>query len=250
VGSKRTLKDGSAHVAEDAFAWQTSSDQPEPVSAATVATDGDCRSGADIYGSSRHRIPLTDEQRDLAVQYLPLAESIAARWCINPQIGRDELLATAYLALVEAAQTFDPCRNVHFATFARRRIRGALRDCQRLLMSDNWRGRMAPRPMYQRLPPNAECRGRLVGIEPDSPVGTQIEAAEAVERWLRGLPKAHAAACRLIYIEGKTQEEVAALVGCSKSYLSRLHQQALTWLIEDMRAARRDETAELSRKPD
>ena len=58
-----------------------------------------------------------------------------------------------------------------------------------------------------------------------------IESPDAVEDWLSHLPRAHAAACRLIYIDGKSQDEAAAEVGCSKSYLSRLHREAVTWLI-------------------
>jgi RNA polymerase sigma factor (sigma-70 family) len=211
---------------------------------------GDGRSRGEKYRSSGRRIPLTDEQRGLALRYLPMAESIVARLRISRQVGRDELQATAYLALVEAAQTFDPSRGVNFATFARRRVRGALRDCQRLLLCEGWRGDVSLRPVYQKLGQDAEYYGRVLGIEPEWPVGREIEATDAVERWLRRLPKAHAVACRLIYIEGKTQDEVATLVGCSKSYLSRIHQQALSWLIDDLRASRPDRTRDLRREPD
>ena len=36
-----------------------------------------------------------------------------------------------------------------------------------------------------------------------------------------------ASACRLIYLEGRSQEEAAALLGYSKAHLSRLHRDAL-----------------------
>ena len=77
----------------------------------------------------------------------------------------------------------------------------------------------------------------VLGIEPEPPVGTWIESTEAVEFWLRRLPKAHAAACRLIYIHGKSQDEAATEVGCSKSYLSRLHREAINWLIREYHQA-------------
>ena len=100
----------------------------------------------------------------------------------------EELESTAYMALVEAAQTFDPQRKVGFATYARHRIRGALRDYQRLLLSAGWRGNRARRPVFQTLGNEAEQHGRVLGIAPDRPVGTLIEATEAVEHWLRGCP--------------------------------------------------------------
>ncbi len=93
------------------------------------------------------------------------------------------------------------------------------------------------RPVYQVLGKDAEYYGRVLGIKHEWPVGSEIESAEAVEHWLRRLPRPHATACRLIYVEGMRQDEVAAVLGCSKSYLSRLHQQALEWLIDQLRAS-------------
>jgi RNA polymerase sigma factor (sigma-70 family) len=151
---------------------------------------------------------------------------------------RDELESTANLALVEAAQTFDPSVSVNFATYARCRIRGALRDFRRLMVSAGWRGDPAYYPVFQKVGNDVERYGQVIGISPDRPVGTEIEATDAVEDWLRRLPRAHAAACRLIYIDGKSQDQAAAIVGCSKSFLSRLHHDAITWLLQDLREAR------------
>jgi RNA polymerase sigma factor (sigma-70 family) len=159
----------------------------------------------------------------------------------------DELESTAYLALVEAAQMFDPSMSVNFATYARHRIRGALRDLRRLMVSAGWRGGPAHYPVFQKVGNDLEKYGQVIGINPDRPVGTEIEATDAVEDWLSRLPRAHAAACRLIYINGKSQDETAAIVGCSKSFLSRLHHEAITWLLQDLRAAR---TSQVPDQPD
>ena len=141
------------------------------------------------------------------------------------------------MALVEAARNFDPSRKVGFSTYARHRIRGALRDFQRLIYSGGSRAVSGEKPVFQKLRKYDEQNGRVLGIRPERPVGTWIESTEAVEVWLSRLPKAHAAACRLIYIHGKSQDEVATEVGCSKSYLSRLHREAITWLIRDYHQA-------------
>jgi len=147
----------------------------------------------------------------------------------------EELESTAHLALVEAAQAFDPSIGVNFATYARYRICGALRDFLRRKLGAGGRGDKACLPVFQRLGNDVESHGRVIGVNPDWPVGTQIEATDAVEDWLRRLPCAHAAVCRLIYIEDKSQDEAARIIGRSKSSVSRLHQEAINWLIDDIR---------------
>ena len=72
--------------------------------------------------------PLTAEQQRLAAQFLPLARSWPSRSRRCSPNGRTSSSRPPCLALVEAAQSFDPSRNVRFATFARFRIWGALMD--------------------------------------------------------------------------------------------------------------------------
>ena len=60
-----------------------------------------------------------------------------------------------------------------------------------------------------------------------------FEQTEALESYFRRLPRDQATACRLIYLDGKSQDEVAALLGYSKAYLSRLHRNALDSLSRD-----------------
>jgi RNA polymerase sigma factor (sigma-70 family) len=165
-------------------------------------------------------------------------------------VEQEELQSIAYLALVEAARTFDPSRNVNFATYARHRIRGALRDCRRNQVPTTWRGDRRHRAMSEKFGEHAEHHGQAVGIRPERPVGAQIEATEAVEKWLNRLPQAHAAACRHIYLDGKSQDEAAALVGCSKSFLSRLHREAISILMRDYQAARASRDQGASRDSD
>jgi RNA polymerase sigma factor (sigma-70 family) len=144
--------------------------------------------------------------------------------------ARDELESAAFLALVEAAQSFDPSRSVNFATYARYRIWGALRDVRRQIIGKVWPCERESAPVVMRLGDDSESHGQVIGAEPDEPVGTDLEILDAVENWIRRLPRPHSLAFRHIYLDGKTQEEAAALVGCSKSTLSRMHSQAITWL--------------------
>ena len=173
------------------------------------------------------RAPLSDAQRDLAEQYVPLARSMAHRFAKSWPSGADDFRATASLALVEAAQAFEPARGVDFATFARRRIHGALVDAQRGFFWEGWRGAAEFRPRFTPLADDVEARGAVLGVRCDDPVGADLEAKDDVDHWLRKLPARHAAAFRHIYFEGKTQEETAVLVGCSKAAMSRLHRETL-----------------------
>jgi RNA polymerase sigma factor (sigma-70 family) len=217
-------------------------DQPEPAAESMVRPPhATGRDGAEICARYCDRTPLTDDQRALAVRYMPMAQALARRAMRLGLSQDEELHSAAYMALVEAALTFDPSRKVNFATYARHRIRGALRDYRRLALADGWRGNPAHRPVFETLWGNVEDHGRVLGAKQASAVGAEMESAEAVEKWLSRLPRAQAAACRLIYLHGKSQDEAAALVGCSKSYMSRLHRDAISRLIQDYHAASRSE---------
>lgn len=181
---------------------------------------------------NRAKGPLTQEQQELATHYLPLARALAGRMRYAWPGAQDEFESAALLALVEAAQSFDPTRGVKFTTFAHHRIWGALRDLRRELYSQGGRGDVANSQFhrFQGLGSDPESHGRVIGAEPDEPVGTEMENLDAIENWIRLLPRTHSLAFRHIYLDGKTKEETARLVGCSKAYLTRLHQEAITWL--------------------
>ncbi len=173
---------------------------------------------------------MTPARQRLAERFLPLARAMAyphkRAW---PQAG-DEFDSAANLALVEAAESFDPRRRVRFSTYARFRIRGALRDVKRSLAPGGWRSNPAGAPLVGSLDEEPEFRGRVLNAEPDPPVGEAVAAIDEVERWLRKLPPRYAEACRCIYIHGMSQAEAARDIGCSQSRLSCMHREALAML--------------------
>src|SRR5689334_18139672 len=85
------------------------------------------------------RDPLPTERRCLAARYLPLARKMAKPLKMMWPCAEDEFESAACLAVVEAAQSFDPGRNVGFGTFAMMRVQGALRDVQRDMIPRGWR---------------------------------------------------------------------------------------------------------------
>ncbi len=179
---------------------------------------------------NRTRPPLDEDQRSLAARYMPLARSLARRMTEKMPGAGDDFHSAAFLALVEAAQHFDPTRRVNFSVFARRRIWGALCDMREELFKLNKPDKTGAGPIVVRLTNHSCLNGKIVNSTPDDPVGTEMEAIDTLENWIGQLPGLQGRAFRHIYIDGKTQTEAAALVGCSKWTMSRMHSQGLTSL--------------------
>jgi len=193
----------------------------------------DHASGARPFRKYRKDIePLTEDQRDLAGRYLPLARKLAKPLKMMFTQWKDEFESAACLALVEAARSFDPSRNIKFATFARFRIRGSLVDVGRSMELSGWDDEMGEAPDVVTLTPfNEEHGSVLVAVVPP-PVGSDVDDIDSVESILRKLPERHATVCRLHYLYGKTQAEIGVALGCSQSEVTRLHRKSLELLSE------------------
>ncbi|WP_353988002.1 sigma-70 family RNA polymerase sigma factor [Ruicaihuangia caeni] len=69
------------------------------------------------------------ERNRLVVENLPLVGYLVSEvWARASHLSRDDLAAAGALALVTAADSFDPAYGVPFGAFARRRIMGAFAD--------------------------------------------------------------------------------------------------------------------------
>lgn len=181
----------------------------------------------------RHREPrgkLGPRQQQLAESYMPLARKMAKQHKKQFPWLHEEFESAACLALVEAAESFDPDRKVKFATFARLRISGALRDVHRNMIIYGWRCDPAHAPTLLMNYGSTERKGLVLGINPDQPLGHEMEGEDEFEAWMRKLPRKHAQAFREIYVKGKTQHEAAAAMGCSQARLSYLHREAIAML--------------------
>jgi len=196
----------------------------------------------------RKRLQLTPEQQDLAARHVALARALAKPLKKTWPLEIEEFDSSACMALVEAAQSFDPKRNVKFATFARFRILGALRDTQREIYSRKYEREM-PNARTYRYVPGIEERGLFLMTTPDAPVEEYVDAVEQVEHWVGKLPRRLAVACREMYLRDRTQLHVAAILGCSKSRVSFLHAEALDLLREsgEVQAAAQEFGLDVSR---
>jgi RNA polymerase sigma factor (sigma-70 family) len=237
VNGEATSFELRAKAARTAFPEKSNPNRPAPAAGEPWReTRGESRSFSERCDPRHSHRPLTDEQRELVTQYMPLARTLARR-AGGKLVDRDEMEAEAYAALVEAARTFDPDRGVNFAVHARPRITGALRDYRRFLFHANWKGARDESPVFQRLAITDDLHGRVLGMEPDEPLGRDFELPEAVASVVRRLPRSQADACRLIYFEDKSYRETAEILGCTKGCVTRLHIDTLARLRHDYREA-------------
>jgi RNA polymerase sigma factor (sigma-70 family) len=200
----------------------------------TVTQEGDAPGDAPGRGKSRRRrAGLSPARQQLADRYVALARALAKPFKKSFPHFWEEFESASLLALVEAAEAYQPGLNVKFSTFARRRIVGALVDVQREVCALNrpFEGAASPPPPPGGPPSYDEhCGGRVLGIACEPPVGWDLEAREALERLFRSLPPRHAEVCRRIYLRGQTQSQAALEMGLAQSRLSCLHRDALAML--------------------
>src|SRR5262245_18820094 len=91
--------------ARTGFPEKTNPNRPVPAAGGPWReTRGEARTFSERCDPRHSHRPLTDEQRKLVTQYMPLARTLvrrAARKLV--EVARDELQAEAYAALVDAA---------------------------------------------------------------------------------------------------------------------------------------------------
>jgi RNA polymerase sigma factor (sigma-70 family) len=175
---------------------------------------------------------LTPEQQELARKYIPLAYRLTRPMKVLWANMWADIESAALMALCEAAQSFDSTRNVKFATFARIRILGSLTDLQRRFAIIYQVDPLEKIPTIVSFTPDLEQCGKFLNTTCDREIGLDTESVDEVEKWLRKLPAKHAAACREIYVEGRSQIEASRVLGISKSHVSSLHREALEMLNE------------------
>ena len=156
---------------------------------------------------------MTDTQRDLAERYLPLAESLAAR---RP-CPRLRLRRAAVGRRARARRGGPDVRPESRRQFCDVRAPSDSRGLRNALRTDRGsRVRVDRGHPLHRADPNNRTRA--------------IDDQDAIDGILRRLPALQAAICRLLYVEGMEQKEVARRAGMSAANMSRLHGAAIRGL--------------------
>jgi RNA polymerase sigma factor (sigma-70 family) len=176
----------------------------------------------------RQRNSLTAEQQNLAARYVPLAHSLSASYRRAWPNEWNEFESASMMALTEAAETYDPSRGVPFATFARIRIVGALRDVHRRLSRPLTlpRGSAVCTCGDMKI---AETSGRVLIQAVHQPDHAYV-SADAFERWMRKLPLRHAEVCRCLHADGLNQTETAQRMNLSQTRISTIRREAYAML--------------------
>lgn len=90
-----------------------------------------------------------DQRNELVVENLPLVGYLVRDLCSRAtHLSRDDMASAGALALVTAADSFDPTLGVPFGAYARRRIIGSFADTMR---TDDWATRTARRRIRETL---------------------------------------------------------------------------------------------------
>jgi RNA polymerase sigma factor for flagellar operon FliA len=128
-----------------------------------------------VFGRDDTAPTLTDRERALVEQHLPLVQRIASRWraCRRQQVEHGDLVQIGALGLMEAARRFDPDRGESFAAFARARVEGSIRDALRAVDPLSRDARAGVRQLEQAA---RDIKGRC-GREPE------VEELAAALRW-------------------------------------------------------------------
>ncbi|MFD1213650.1 sigma-70 family RNA polymerase sigma factor [Arthrobacter sp. GCM10027362] len=115
-------------------------------------------------------------RNDLVVENLPLVGYLVAEVCARAtHLSRDDLASAGAVALITAADAFDPSLGVPFGAFARRRIVGAFADEMRAV---DW----APRSVRKRIKETLAVRETLTGALGRYPTVDEIASALGVDR--------------------------------------------------------------------
>lgn len=174
---------------------------------------------------------LTDEQRDLAERYHPMACAIGLRFARACGLDRDEAIGVACLALCQAAGDYRAERATAGASaFLVFRVKVRLIEWVRVV-----RGRR-DRPRRRR---PVQVSSREFDVSDDgmwaSAMQAHVDAREWVERCLATLPPRHAGLIRLCYLEGRPTAEVARMFGLSPSWFFMLQGRAFEAIRSDRR---------------
>ena len=187
------------------------------------------------------------DKQKLAVKYMPLAYKIAASYSKNWAWLRDELESEAMLALVEAANHYDPAYNVQFISFAKIRINGALMTFRRKMTQSNSEMDQSPEygegDLQKKVWRHTKSTSNLNVDEVNeylqkcdtasyhAGIEDNLAILEELQHYIRRLPKRHRAVISGFYIEGRDVNEIARECKCTTNRLRAIHREAVNMLL-------------------
>lgn len=238
----------------------------------------------------REKLLDRDERNHMVVENLPLVGYLASELCAKAShLSREDLASVGSIALITAANSFDPSLGVPFGAYARRRIVGAFSDD---LRSGDWATRGARRRIKEtravqetltaglgRTPTVAELSAAL-GVDPATvnvaltDAGrTMVSLDDAMAEYLTAdietpeerllssertgvvraavdvLPEKMRHVVQRIYFEGSTVKELAAELGITHSAVSQQRSEAMRLLRDGMQTHYADAEPQTAPQP-
>ncbi|GAA1498234.1 sigma-70 family RNA polymerase sigma factor [Paeniglutamicibacter kerguelensis] len=216
-----------------------------------------------------------EARNQLVVENLPLVGYLAAEMCAKAtHLSREDLASVGAIALITAAEAFDPKIGVPFGAYARRRIVGAFADDMR---SNDWATRGARKRITEtrtiqatltaamgRTPTVAEL-SEAMGKDQESTIAAltdsartvvgiddamndylssnnltpeesvlEVESVLVVREAVAALPENLRMVIERIYFQGSTVKELAAEMGITHSAVSQRRTSAVKLLQEGL----------------
>lgn len=183
-----------------------------------------------------HQRPRVRKNRDKRVlRHLPLVRSVANRMGPRvPQADVDDLVSAGTIGLIEAVDRYDAELGVPFASFAYRRIKGAIIDELRRLPGSRRAAAanaisepLISEPLSLQAPIDEEQDITLMDVTADRRASQPERVAELSELLdaIQSLPRREREMLGLS-TAGHSVGEIAELYGCSQSLASQLIVQA------------------------
>lgn len=210
---------------------------------------------------------------ELIESHLGYAHAIAAELAgkYPPNITRADLEGAAEFGLVQAARSYDPSRSVSFTTFAYYRVRGAIFDeVRKSWQASHLKGgsrtftseESAEPAVHQEMHTsswedsenyNSSASNtyfismdnahpeRVTAAAADSPANQifKKEESEAIQKAIQQLPQHHRFVLRAHYYEDLSLVSIGRRLNLSKSWVSRIHAQALAMVRKILQEPRR-----------
>jgi RNA polymerase sigma factor FliA len=208
---------------------------------------------------------------ELIESHLGFAHAIAAELARKypPNITRADLEGAAELGLVQAARSYDPSRSVSFATFAYYRVRGAIFDevrkswhashpkvssdksvSEESAYAEPYQEAQAPWEEFEEHTSSmgsssflslSSSHSERLAATTESPASQVLrkEESEAIQEALRKLPKRHRFVLRAYYYEELSLVNIGKQLNLSKSWVSRIHAQALAMVRKILQESRK-----------
>lgn len=159
----------------------------------------------------------------LVLEHLDWAKGIAAAVArrLPTWFTVDDLTGPAEIGLIQAADRYDAGRNDNFRAYAQARVYGA---CIASIRRREYRERS-----HFELEPKHTTHLMHPGPLPDQEAQASITRM-ALWRRVQELPPANARVLRSHYFRGLTLVKIAEAMGCSESWVCRLHREGLEML--------------------